>query len=60
LNKKKMLQAQWLLQHAIVMALKYGFKVYLMGPSRTSKYAMKIHRRIGLDKRMVSVWHQHA
>ena len=31
-----------LLQHAVVMALKYGFKVYLVNPARTSRYTMKI------------------
>ncbi len=31
------------------MALKYEFKVYLVNTARTSRYTMKIHRKLGLD-----------
>jgi len=45
-----------LLQHAITMALKYNFKVYLVNPSYTSRLAEKIKDRFGLDKHMVSAY----
>jgi len=45
-----------LLQHAITMALKYNFKVYLVNPSYTSRLAEKIKDRFGLDKHTVSAY----
>ncbi len=45
-----------LLQHAITMALKYGFKVYLVNPSYTSKLAEKYKYRLGLDKHTTSAY----
>jgi len=45
-----------LLQHAITMALKYGFKIYLVNPSYTSRLAEKIRDRFGLDKHTVSAY----
>ena len=34
-----------LLEHAAVMALKYGFKVYLVNPAYTSKIGEKIRKK---------------
>jgi len=45
-----------LLQYAITMALKYGFKVYLVNPSYTSKLAEKFKDKLGLDKHTTSAY----
>jgi len=45
-----------LLEHGVVMAMKYGFKVYLVNPSYTSKLAMEIKRWFGLDKHTISAY----
>ena len=38
-----------LLHHGITMALKRGFKVFLVNPAYTSKIAKQIHKKLGLD-----------
>jgi len=45
-----------LLQHGIVMALKYGFKVYLVNPAYTSKIGEKLGKTLGLDKHTASAY----
>jgi len=45
-----------LLQHAITMALKYNFKVYLVNPSYISRLAEKIKNAFCLDKHTVSAY----
>jgi len=45
-----------LLEHAIVMALKYGFKVYLVDPSYTSVVGDYLSRELGLDKHTASAY----
>ena len=45
-----------LLQHAIVMAMKYGFKVYLVNPAHTSKVGEKLGKELGLDKHTASAY----
>jgi len=45
-----------LLEHGVVMAMKYGFKVYLVNPAYTSKLAMEIKQWFGLDKHTVSAY----
>lgn len=45
-----------LLWHGIVMAMKYGFKVYLVNPAYTSKIGGKIGRELGLDKHTASAY----
>jgi len=43
-------------EHEIIMAYKYGFKVYLVNPSYTSKLAEKIKEWFKLDRHIVSVY----
>jgi len=43
-----------LLEHGIIMAMKYGFKVYLVDPAYTSKLAEKIKDWFKLDRHTVS------
>jgi len=45
-----------LLEYGVIMAMKYGFKVYLVNPSYTSKMAMEIKQWFGLDKHTVSAY----
>jgi len=45
-----------LLEHAVVMAMKYGFKVYLADPSHTSKIGEKLGERLGLDRHTASAY----
>jgi len=45
-----------LLEHGVIMAMKYGFKVYLINPSYTSKLAEKIKQWFGLDRHTVSAY----
>ena len=45
-----------LLQHGIVMALRRGFKVYLVNPANTSKNAKRIHKMLGLDVHTASAY----
>ena len=45
-----------LLEHAVVMALKYGFKVYLINPFYTSKVGKRIGKELGLDKHTASAY----
>ncbi|MCE4618614.1 MAG: IS200/IS605 family accessory protein TnpB-related protein [Desulfurococcales archaeon] len=45
-----------LLQHGKIMALKYGFKVYLVNPAYTSKIGKIIGKELGLDKHMASAY----
>jgi|GEM_PF-7110984 len=45
-----------LLEHAILIAWKYGFKVYLVDPAYTSKLAEKINEYFGLDVHTVSAY----
>jgi len=45
-----------LLEYAIVMALKYEFKVYLMNPAYTSKLGKKLGTELGLDKHTASAY----
>lgn len=37
-----------LLNHAIIMAMKYGFKVYLVDPAYTSKLGEKLGKELGI------------
>jgi len=45
-----------LLEHGIIMAYKYGFKVYLINPGYTSKLAEKIKDWFKLDRHTVSAY----
>jgi len=45
-----------LLKHAIVMAMKYGFKVYLVNPSYTSRVGEELGKLLGLDKHTASAY----
>jgi len=45
-----------LLEHAIVMALKYGFKIYLVNPAYTTKIGEKLGRELGLDCHAASAY----
>ncbi len=45
-----------LLEHAIIMALKYGFKIYLVNPAYTSKLGEKLRRKLGLDRHTASAY----
>ncbi len=45
-----------LLEHAVVMSMKYGFKVYLVNPAYTSKIGEKIGRELGLDRHTASAY----
>lgn len=45
-----------LLHYGITMALKRGFKVFLVNPANTSKIAMQIHKSLGLDVHCTSAY----
>jgi hypothetical protein len=45
-----------LLEYGILMALKYGFKIYLVNPSNTSKIAEKFKDAFCLDRHTVSAY----
>ncbi len=45
-----------LLHYGITMALKRGFKVYLVNPANTSKVAKRIRRTLGLDVHSTSAY----
>jgi len=45
-----------LLQHGIVMAMKYGFRVYLVNPAYTSKIGEKLGKELGLDRHVASAY----
>ena len=45
-----------LLDYGIIMALKRGFKVFLVNPADTSKIAKQIHRKLGLDVHCTSAY----
>ena len=45
-----------LLEYGIVMATKYGFKVYLVNPAYTSKTGEKLGKLLGLDKHTASAY----
>jgi len=45
-----------LLDYAIVMSMKYGFKVYLVNPAYTSKLGESIGRELGLDRHTASAY----
>jgi len=45
-----------LLQYGVTMALKRGFKVFLVSPVNTSKIARKIHSKLGLDVHTASAY----
>ena len=45
-----------LLEHGIVMALKNGFKVYLVNPAYTSKLGERLGTELGLDKHTASAY----
>ena len=45
-----------LLEHTVVTALKYGFKVYLVDPAYTSKIGEKLGRGLGLDRHTASAY----
>ncbi len=45
-----------LLEYGVVMALKYGYKVYLVNPSYTSKLAEKLKNSFGLDIHTTSAY----
>jgi len=45
-----------LLDHAIVMSMKHGFKVYLANPAYTTKIGEKIGRELGLDRHTASAY----
>ncbi|MEM1709957.1 MAG: hypothetical protein QW820_03595 [Sulfolobales archaeon] len=44
------------MEHAVVMALKYGFKVYLVDPSYTSVIGSYSFRELELDKHTASAY----
>ena len=45
-----------LLEHAVVMALKYGFKVCLVNPAYTTKIGTKLGKELGLDRHTASAY----
>jgi len=45
-----------LLVHAIVMALKYGFKIYLANPAYTTKIGKELGRELGLNRHTASAY----
>ncbi|RLE63851.1 MAG: hypothetical protein DRJ47_08930 [Thermoprotei archaeon] len=45
-----------LLEYSIVMAMKYGFKVYLVNPAYTSKVGEKLGKELGIDKHTASAY----
>ncbi len=45
-----------LLEHGILMAWKYGFRVYLVNPNRTSKLAERLKDSFGLDIHTTSAY----
>jgi len=45
-----------LIEYGITMAIKYGFKVYLVNPGYTSKLAEKIKDWFKLDRHTVSAY----
>ena len=45
-----------LLEYGVVMAWKYGYKVYLVNPSYTSKLAEKLKNSFGLDIHTTSAY----
>jgi len=45
-----------LLDHAIVMSMKYGFKIYLVNPAYTTKLGERIKRELGLDRHTASAY----
>ncbi|MEM4844515.1 MAG: IS200/IS605 family accessory protein TnpB-related protein [Ignisphaera sp.] len=45
-----------LLEHGVVMALKYGFKVYLVDPAYTSVVGSYLSRELGLNKHGASAY----
>lgn len=45
-----------LLEHAIVIAMKYGFKVYLANPAYTSKLGEELGKLVGLDRHTTSAY----
>ncbi len=45
-----------LLEHAKVMVLKYGFKVYLVDPAYTSKIGGNLGKELGLDRHTASAY----
>ena len=45
-----------LLQHGVVMAMKYGFQVHLVNPAYTSKIGEKLGKTLGLDKHTASAY----
>jgi len=45
-----------LLEHGIVMAMKYGFKVYLVYLAHTSRIGEKVGRELGLDRHSASAY----
>jgi len=45
-----------LLDHTIVMSMKYGFKVYLVNPAYTTKLGERIGRELGLDRHTASAY----
>jgi IS605 OrfB family transposase len=45
-----------LLEHGIIMATKYGFKVYLVNPAYTSRIGERIGEGLGLDRHTASAY----
>ncbi len=45
-----------LLEHSILMALKYGFRVYLVNPNNTSELAEKLKNSFYLDRHATSAY----
>lgn len=45
-----------LLERGVVMAMKYGFKVYLANPACTSKLGERLGKPLGLDKHTASAY----
>ncbi|MCD6488922.1 MAG: IS200/IS605 family accessory protein TnpB-related protein [Desulfurococcales archaeon] len=45
-----------LLEHGIVMTMRYDFKVYLVNPAYTSKIGEKLGRELGLDRHTASAY----
>ena len=45
-----------LVEHGIIMAIKYGFKVYLVSPGCTSKLAEKLKDAFCLDRHTLSAY----
>jgi len=45
-----------MLEHAILIGLKHDFTIILVPPFKTTRYAIKIHKKLGLDRHTASAY----